>query len=98
RAWVDEVFFGPIAPMITNQPVGRAVDAGSTVNLSVGIRGTPPLFYNWRLNGTNLNNGGNISGATGPALTISSIQSAQAGNYSVSVSNAVGRIISTNAL
>ena len=97
RAYVDEVFFGPIAPIFTNQPAGTAVDAGSTVRLSVGIRGTPPLFYRWRLNGTNINDGGAISGAATSSLTLNSIPTSQAGNYSVQVSNSVGRVISTNA-
>ncbi|MEY2408983.1 MAG: hypothetical protein QOF48_1653, partial [Verrucomicrobiota bacterium] len=97
HAWVDEVFFGAVAPTITNQPSGKAVDAGSSVSLSVGVRGTPPLFYRWRLNGTNLNDGGSISGAATATLSLSAIQSSQSGNYSVLVSNSVGRVISTNA-
>ena len=54
--------------------------------------GTPPLSYQWRLNGTNL------AGATGTSLTLSNVQPALAGNYTVRVTNAFGSAISSNAV
>jgi poly(beta-D-mannuronate) lyase len=97
--YLDEVTFAPVAPWITNQPAAsQTVDAGSTVSLSVAAGGTPPYRYQWRLNDVPLANGGNISGATNSTLTVSAIQVAQAGNYSVIVSNAAGYAISSNAL
>ena len=67
------------------------------MTFNVAATGTP-LFYQWRLNGTNLFNGGSISGATSATLTLTNLQFAQAGNYSVIVSNAERVVISSNAL
>src|SRR5262249_40993948 len=50
------------------------------------------IGYQWRLNGAN------IAGATASACTISNVQSANAGVYSVVVSNACGVVLSSDAL
>ena len=98
HAYVDEVFFGPVPPVITNQPASQVVDAGSTVQFGVGVRGTPPFTYRWRLNGLLLSDTGNISGSTASNLTITGVLTNQAGNYSVLVNNSTGAVISANAL
>ncbi|MFM1769796.1 MAG: hypothetical protein RJA22_2325 [Verrucomicrobiota bacterium] len=97
RVWVDQVTFGPTPPTITNHPASLAVDSGATVNFRVGHRGTGPFTYTWRRNGIPFGNGGNISGANTAVLTISNVLAAQAGTYSVIVSNAVGGATSANA-
>jgi hypothetical protein len=79
------------APSITVQPVSQAVSAGATVAFSVAATGTSPLSYQWRRNGVN------ISGATGPALTISNVSVENVGTYSVVVSNSAGTVMSANA-
>ncbi|MFM2296082.1 MAG: hypothetical protein RLZZ350_2495 [Verrucomicrobiota bacterium] len=79
-------------PAIVVQPVGTNVLAGANVSFSVAATGSAPLFYQWRLNGTNL------VGATSSTLSLTNVQAAQAGNYSVAVSNSVGVAISSNAL
>jgi hypothetical protein len=81
-----------VAPSIITQPAGLAVNAGATAAFSVTAAGTTPLSYQWRYNGTN------IAGATGTALTLSNVQSAQAGSYAVRVTNTFGSVISSNAL
>ena len=53
--------------------------------------GTPPLFYQWLFNGTNL------AAATASAYTRTNAQFADAGDYSVLVSNFVGSVLSSNA-
>ena len=53
--------------------------------------GTAPLTYQWKLGGTN------ISGATSSSYTIASAQTANAGNYTVTVSNSVGSVTSSTA-
>src|SRR4051794_22952480 len=65
------------------------VAAGSTVVMSVTADGTSPFTYQWLKDGTNL------SGATGPILTILNVQNANAGNYSVLVANLAGSTTST---
>src|ERR1019366_8451579 len=64
-------------PTIITQPASLAVSAGATVAFTVTAVGTPPLSYQWQFSGTN------IAGATGTSLTLSNVQSAQAGSYAV---------------
>mgnify|MGYP000023540844 CR=1 FL=1 len=78
-------------PSIIQQPSAPVVFQGQTITLTVVADGTQPLTYQWRRNGTNLVNGGNISGVNTPTLVIQNAQLADApGNvgYSVVVSNA----------
>jgi hypothetical protein len=81
-----------VAPSITAEPAGQTVVAGSTVTFTVTATGTPPLSYQWRFNGTN------ISAATATALTLTNVQSAQAGTYSVRTTNLYGSATSSNAV
>jgi hypothetical protein len=79
------------APAITSQPASQTVTAGSSATFTVTASGTAPLSYQWRFNGTA------ISGATSSSYTVSNAQSANAGNYSVVVSNSAGSVTSNNA-
>ncbi|MBI2949938.1 MAG: immunoglobulin domain-containing protein, partial [Verrucomicrobia bacterium] len=83
-------------PSITADPQPAVAAAGSTVRLSVAATGGD-LVYQWRKNGRNLPNGGNVSGATSSALTISSFSDADVAVYSVAVFNPGGSTISRNA-
>ncbi|HOC55404.1 MAG TPA: immunoglobulin domain-containing protein [Verrucomicrobiota bacterium] len=78
-------------PVITSQPVSQAVAAGATVTFSVGASGAA-LSYQWKLNGNP------IAGATGSACTRSNVQAAEAGTYTVAVSNAFGSVTSDPAM
>src|SRR6185369_7618598 len=69
------------APTITTQPASQTVTAGSNATFSVVASGTAPLTYQWLFNGTN------ISGATNSSLTLTNVQSANAGSYTVTVTN-----------
>lgn len=86
------------APQITTQPAAQSAFAGANVTFSVAVFGAPPLFYQWRQNGTNLADGGIISGSAARILTLSNITAANAGTYSVIVSNGSGSVISSGAL
>lgn len=94
-AWLDEVTFipDPMSPQIWSQPVPQSqkVAEGTTVNISATAIGTPPLFYQWQQNGTD------VSGATNSTLTLTNVTVAQAGGYSLTVSNASGVVTSSNA-
>jgi len=81
-----------IPPSITAQPVNQSVLPGATINLSVTASGSPPLRYQWRLNGVN------IPGANAATLTITNAQPADGGSYSVVVANVGGTIISDSIL
>jgi hypothetical protein len=80
---------GPTLPVITAQPVGVTVTVGGTASFTVTATGA--TAYQWQFNGNN------ISGATSATYTINSAQTANAGTYSVTVSNNAGSVTSNNA-
>jgi hypothetical protein len=82
----------PVKPGISKEPTAQTVTVGSSVTFSVTANGTATLKYQWKLGS------GNITGATKANYTISKVSSANAGNYSVVVSNAAGSIRSTGAV
>jgi subtilisin-like proprotein convertase family protein len=82
-------------PSITAQPPSRTNLAGETVTFTVAAVGTPPPTFQWCRNGTNLPNAGNISGATTPTLTLTSVTGVDDATYAVVVANVAGAITST---
>lgn len=78
-------------PRLLIPPADVTVTEGQTATFSVTASGMTPLSYQW------LFNGGTIPGATNPALVLSHVQAAQAGRYTVALSNAVGRLTSSAA-
>lgn len=81
----------PAAPSITAHPLGQSTFVGQTVTLGVTATGAQPLGYQWRRDGQN------IAGATQATLVIQNVQVANAGNYTVVVSNTVGSVESNQA-
>lgn len=71
----------PVAPTITTPPAAQSVTVGDPATFTVVASGTAPLSYQWYLNGSA------ISGANADFYSISSAQSANAGSYTVTVSN-----------
>ncbi|HYG33344.1 MAG TPA: immunoglobulin domain-containing protein, partial [Clostridia bacterium] len=82
----------PLAPVIAKQPVGSTNYVGDTVTFTVVAGGNLPLSYQWSFNGEPL------AGATSPSLVLTNVQSAQAGNYSVRITNTVGSVKSSDAV
>jgi alpha-tubulin suppressor-like RCC1 family protein len=78
-------------PIIVGQPQSLQVPLGNNPTFSVNAKGSGPLSFQWQLNGTN------IVDATNAALTLHNVQWADAGNYSVTASNAFGVVVSSNA-
>ncbi|HYC92354.1 MAG TPA: immunoglobulin domain-containing protein [Thermoanaerobaculia bacterium] len=81
----------PSAPSIVRQPSSQTVDEGKDVAFEVEADGTFPFTYQW------LRNGVAIAGATAETLSLKSVTSADAGSYSVQVSNAGGSTTSNAA-
>jgi sugar lactone lactonase YvrE len=79
------------APVITTQPASQAVAAGASVQLTVAAGGAPAPTYQWFRQGTAL------AGATGASLSLASAQAADAGDYTVTVTNALGSVTSSPA-
>lgn len=77
-------------PFIVDQPQGGAVNAGTNLTLKVRAGGALPLSYQW------LKDGSVLVGATDSSLTFPAIDSTNAGNYSVVVSNPLGTATSSN--
>jgi len=88
----------PSAPVITVQPTNQVVLPGASATFTVAAIGDQPFSYQWRLNGTNLANGSNLSGATTNVLTLNSVWTTNTGTYSVRLSNDLGAVYSTGAV
>lgn len=82
---------------ITTQPLPQAKCVGGTTTFTVAATG-PGLTYQWRLAGSPLSNGGTISGATSPTLTIAGVVGGDAGNYDVVVTSTCGSPVTSNAV
>jgi Leucine-rich repeat (LRR) protein len=80
-----------IPPAITVPPQSRTNVAGTDASFTVTAIGTAPLSYQWRFGATN------ILGATATNYTRTSVQSADAGTYTVVVTNAAGAVTSAVA-
>ena len=71
-------------------PSSAAVRAGTNVTFAVTAIGTGNLTYQWRRDGINL------AGATSDSLTVTNIQSANEGGYTVQVTDLSGSVISAS--
>jgi hypothetical protein len=81
----------PIPPAIFTQPKDKTNDVWATdlVSFSVVVSGTGPLYYQWQKNGLE------VPSATNSVLTFASVQTADAGAYSVTITNASGSVTSS---
>lgn len=82
---------GTPLPVITRQPADLAATAGAQVTLSVATTTTANLLYQWRRNGNP------IAGATASSLALPNVQAADAGTYTVVVTNSFGSTTSAAA-
>jgi hypothetical protein len=79
------------APVIVLQPTNQLAFAGGTATLATVVDGTTPMSYQWLFNGQSL------PGATSNVLQLANIQFSQAGDYVLTVTNAYGFALSSNA-
>lgn len=82
----------PSAPSVMVQPLSQSAASFTNVTLNVQVSGTAPLAYQWLFNGSPL------ADATGSSLVLSNVTLASAGNYSVTVTNDLGSVTSSNAV
>ncbi|HEX2854080.1 MAG TPA: pectinesterase family protein [Opitutaceae bacterium] len=78
-------------PAISDQPTGGTLNVGGSITLTVTATGTPAPTYQWKKNGVN------IPGATASSYAISGATGANAGNYTVVVTNSVNSVTSAAA-
>ncbi len=83
-----------VDPAINSDPYGGSVLAGDPVTLCVVAGGTPPLSYQWLYEGVLLSDAPGISGAQSDCLWLTNVLHANAGGYSVIVSNIYGSVTS----
>lgn len=76
---------------ITNQPQNQTAIVGTNVTFTVGMTGSAPFSYQWQFNTTNLLD------ATDASLFLPVVQTTDAGNYSVVVTNMAGAVTSSVA-
>ena len=81
-----------VPPSITTQPANRSVVAGNPATFTVVATGTGSLTYQWRKGNSGL------AGETSATLTIANCQAANAGSYTVIVTNAYGTVTSAAAV
>jgi len=87
-----------IDPWITSQPTASTNLVGTAITFGAGAQGAAPLSYQWRKNGVDLDNTGNISGVRTPYLTLTNVSGGDAGIYSLRVTNSSGVATSSSAM
>jgi hypothetical protein len=78
-------------PVILAQPLSRTNAAGQTATFTVSAVGSPPLSYQWSRGSVPLTN------TTSATLVLNQVAQADAGAYSVTVSNACSTVTSSTA-
>jgi uncharacterized delta-60 repeat protein len=94
--WYMARFLGD-APVIITQPASRTNAVGTTATFSVAVSGAEPLLYQWYKNGAALFDSARVSGSTSHTLSIAPVLFADAGTYTVAVSNSAGSVMSDAA-
>lgn len=89
---------GSLPPMISAQPVSLTNVVDTIASFAVTASGDLPLAYQWRKNGDNLTNVGNVSGAGAATLSLAGVTFGDAGLYDVVITNTYGSVTSAPAL
>jgi len=94
--WTAELydFWAPTPPCIISQPSSQTNFSGATVMFTVNVTFPPTVNFQWEMDGTNIFDGGPLSGTATNTLTITGISENDAGNYSVIVTNTYGSVTS----
>jgi hypothetical protein len=84
-------------PVFTAQPNSQNVAAGTTAQFTVAVSSPTPVTYQWQRAGTNIYDGGRVSGVTNATLTIVNAVAGDADSYRCKVSNSSGPVTSNPA-
>ncbi len=75
--------------VVTNQPASQVVAVGGTATFTVGAsQGVAPYSYQWKFNGANV-------GANSSSYTVSDAQVANAGAYTVVITDSLGQAVTS---
>ncbi len=92
------LFITNAPPVIIGQPANSTNTPGNTATFFVSAANAG-LAFQWRCGGTNLVNSGNISGGvTSASLMLTNLVAANAGSYSVVITNFSGAVTSSPAI
>ncbi len=80
------------SPAITTQPLGKSLSYYNSFSLSVSANGIAPLSYQWKKDGTP------IDGATSTTYSRAAAVTADAGKYTVTITNAIASVTSYEAI
>ena len=89
--FVNLVVMNDGSPFIERQPINQTVYSASTAQFNVVSVGIQPLFYQWQVNGTNIDCG------TNSTLVLTNVPLSSSGSYLCIVSNLYGVAISSPA-
>ncbi|MEY2879243.1 MAG: hypothetical protein RLZZ15_1623 [Verrucomicrobiota bacterium] len=81
----------PVTPVVTRQPASITAAAGRGVSFTAAGSGVPLPTFQWRKDGAP------IAGATFDTLAFPALTTAQAGTYTVTLSNSAGAVTSREA-
>jgi len=84
-------------PAIVTPPTSLTVTQGAGAAFTVTATGSEPLSYQWQKNGTNLTDGGHVTGSGTTNLSLSSVSASDAGSYAVVVANGAGSAATVGA-
>ena len=79
------------APAFTAHPLSQTVNVGASVNFTMAVTGNPSPTFQW------FKNGNAIADATGSILSLTNLQTSDAGNYTVRATNSQGSATSNTA-
>lgn len=85
-------------PLVTVAPEGRSGVPGGGLVLEAAAMGEAPLAYQWLHNGSALAEDARFSGVRTPVLSIRGLELADAGEYSLLVTNRLGATLSRSAI
>ncbi len=85
---------GTGSPSLTVQPWDRSIRAGSTTIFHSMAVGSTPLAFQWRKNGTDLEDSERYTGTRTGNLSISGVQATDADAFTLVVSNGLGAVTS----
>jgi uncharacterized repeat protein (TIGR03803 family) len=85
------------APQVIAQPVSLTVAAGGTVQFSASYAAAPPVSFQWQFDSTNMVDGNGVAGSLTRVLTLTNVTMAEAGTYSLLITNVLGAALSAGA-
>lgn len=86
------------APFVVSDPPSQRVFEKGSATFEAMATGQSPLSYRWQKDSQPLTDGGHVSGAATSRLIISDVTAADAGIYSLVVTNATGKATSAGAV